>query len=73
MAGTKLEAGMHVELKKPHPCGANRWEIIRLGMDIKLRCTQCGRYVTLDRPVCERRVRKVLERQRSEGRGQRSE
>ncbi|MCE5237879.1 DUF951 domain-containing protein [bacterium] len=56
-----LQAGMHVELKKPHACGANRWEVIRLGMDIKLRCTQCGRYVTLDRPVCERRVRKVLE------------
>jgi len=57
----KLEPGMQVELKKPHACGANRWEIIRLGMDIKLRCVQCGRYVTLDRPVCERRVRKVLD------------
>jgi hypothetical protein len=72
-AAIKLEPGMHVELKKPHPCGANRWEIIRLGMDIKLRCTQCGRYVTLDRPVCERRVRKILERQGSEVRGQGSE
>jgi hypothetical protein len=61
MTTIRLEPGMHVELKKPHACGANRWEIIRLGMDIKLRCAQCGRYVTLDRPVCERRVRKVLE------------
>ena len=57
---TPLEPGQHVELKKPHPCGANDWEIIRLGMDIKLRCVNCGRYVTLPRAVCERRVRKVL-------------
>ena len=25
-----------VEMKKPHPCGENRWEIIRMGMDIKI-------------------------------------
>jgi len=59
-AAVQLEPGLHVELKKPHACGTNRWEVIRLGMDIKLRCVQCGRYVTLDRPVCERRVRKIL-------------
>lgn len=58
---TPLQPGMQVELKKPHACGTNRWEVIRLGMDIKLRCMHCGRYVTLDRPVCERRVRRVLE------------
>jgi hypothetical protein len=66
-AAIRLEPGMHVELKKPHACGTNRWEVIRLGMDIKLRCTHCGRYVTLDRPVCERRVRKVLEGQAADG------
>jgi len=31
-----------VELKKPHPCGAVQWEILRVGMDIKLRCLGCG-------------------------------
>ena len=24
-----------VQMKKPHACGTNRWEIIRLGADIK--------------------------------------
>ena len=72
-AAVKLQPGMLVELKKPHACGANRWEIIRLGMDIKLRCTQCGRYVLLDRPVCERRVRKVLEEQNPEVGSQKSQ
>lgn len=56
-----LQPGLRLELKKPHPCGANDWEVIRLGMDIKLRCVRCGRYVTLPRAVCERRVKRVLE------------
>lgn len=63
----KLEPGMQVELKKPHPCGANRWEIVRPGMDIKLRCVACGRYVVLDRAVFERRLRRVFERDTETG------
>lgn len=31
-----------VELKKDHPCGSRRWEVLRVGMDIRLRCTGCG-------------------------------
>ena len=31
-----------VELKKAHPCGSTQWEILRVGMDIKLRCLGCG-------------------------------
>ena len=27
-----------VELKKDHPCGSRRWEVLRVGMDIRLRC-----------------------------------
>lgn len=38
-----------VEMKKPHPCGENRWEIIRMGMDIKIQCTKCGRLIMLPR------------------------
>ena len=27
-----------LELKKDHPCGSRRWQVLRVGMDIKLRC-----------------------------------
>ena len=27
-----------LELKKEHPCGSKRWQVLRVGMDIKLRC-----------------------------------
>jgi len=26
-----------VEMKKQHPCGTNRWEVVRLGADIKIK------------------------------------
>ena len=31
-----------VELKRQHPCGSKTWEVLRVGMDIKLRCLGCG-------------------------------
>ena len=27
-----------VMMKKQHPCGTNRWQIIRVGADIKIQC-----------------------------------
>lgn len=49
-----------VELKKPHPCGSTRWEILRLGMDIKLRCQGCGHELMLPRSKAEKSIRKVV-------------
>jgi len=39
--------GDFVIMKKHHPCGDNRWEILRTGMDYKMRCQGCGRIVML--------------------------
>ena len=49
-----------VELKKPHPCGSVQWEILRVGMDIKLRCRGCGHELMLPRSKAEKSIRKVL-------------
>lgn len=56
--------GIHdiVEMKKAHPCGTNRWEIIRMGADIKIECTGCGHVVMLGRRQFEKRMKKVLEK-----------
>jgi hypothetical protein len=55
------QPGQVVELKKGHPCGENRWEISRLGMDVKLRCLGCGHYVTLPRQHFERRLKRLVQ------------
>ena len=61
--GTGMDLKLHdrVELKKPHPCGANEWEIVRVGMDIKFRCQGCGHEVMLPRSKAVKRIRRVLE------------
>lgn len=33
--------------KKTHACGANEWEITRVGADIKLKCQKCNRAIFL--------------------------
>ncbi|MCX7599785.1 MAG: DUF951 domain-containing protein [Armatimonadetes bacterium] len=58
----KLYVGDVLELKKPHPCGANEWEITKLGMDVRLRCRRCGRCTMILRSRLERRIRRFLER-----------
>ncbi|MBR3569566.1 MAG: DUF951 domain-containing protein [Oscillibacter sp.] len=49
-----------VELKKPHPCGGKVWEVLRVGMDIKLRCLTCGRELMAPRSKAEKGIRKIL-------------
>ena len=56
-----LALGDVVQMRKTHPCGSDRWVIIRTGADIKIRCMGCSRIVMLDRPEFEKRVRKILE------------
>lgn len=49
-----------VELKKEHPCGSRRWEVLRVGMDIKLRCLGCGHELMLPRSRVEKSIKKIL-------------
>ena len=49
MNAPEFSLGDTAVLKKPHPCGEYRWEIIRVGADIKLRCLKCSRVIMLDR------------------------
>ena len=34
-----LKVGDVIKMKKSHPCGTNAWELRRVGMDIRIRCT----------------------------------
>ena len=51
-----------VRLRKPHPCGGYEWTVVRLGADIGLVCTTCGRRVLLPRRELERRLRAFVQR-----------
>jgi hypothetical protein len=49
-----------VEMKKPHPCGTNEWKIIRMGMDIRIKCMGCEHSVLIPRQKFEKRIKKIL-------------
>ncbi|AUS10291.1 DUF951 domain-containing protein [Laceyella sacchari] len=49
-----------VEMKKAHPCGTNAWKIIRMGADIRMKCTGCDHSVLLPRSRFEKRLKRVL-------------
>jgi len=55
----EYRTGDVVQMKKPHPCGGSSWEILRVGMDFRIRCQTCGRMVMLPRPRFEKGVKKV--------------
>ena len=46
-------------MKKAHPCGDKRWEVLRTGMDFRLRCLGCGREVMGPRAKFEKMVRQI--------------
>ena len=54
-----------VEMKKPHACQTNRWQIIRMGMDIRIQCMNCKHIVTMTRRDFEKKMKKVLEKAES--------
>ena len=49
-----------LEMKKPHPCGSNRFVVERIGMDFKIRCEKCSREIMLPRGKVEKNIRKVF-------------
>ena len=57
----EFRLGQVLTLKKPHPCGSSQWEVVRVGMDIGIRCQGCNRRILLPRSQLERRVRGVLQ------------
>ncbi|MCT4660986.1 MAG: DUF951 domain-containing protein [Tissierellales bacterium] len=57
----KLEVGDKVELKKNHPCGSKEWEILRTGVDFRIKCLGCGHEVWVPRNKLEKRIKKVLQ------------
>lgn len=63
----EFHLGDVVQLRKPHPCGGETWEVVRLGADIGFKCRTCGRRVLLERPIAERRIKKFLERASGSG------
>lgn len=61
-SNVKLDYGLNSIIKttKKHPCGNDEWEIIRMGADIKIKCTKCNRIIMLSRRNFNKRLKQVV-------------
>lgn len=58
-----INIGDTLIMKKNHPCGTNRFLVLRVGMDFKLRCESCGREFMAPRLKIEKSVRSVVKKE----------
>lgn len=55
-----VQIGDILEMKKPHPCKCNRFAVLRVGMDFKIKCENCGHEVMLPRSKVEKNIKKII-------------
>ncbi|MFA5605124.1 MAG: DUF951 domain-containing protein [Dehalococcoidales bacterium] len=56
----EIKQGDIVQLRKKHPCGSDRWQVVRTGADIGIVCLGCRHKVLLDRSSFEKSVRSFI-------------
>ncbi|MCL2398742.1 MAG: DUF951 domain-containing protein [Defluviitaleaceae bacterium] len=56
-ADKSFKVGDIAYMKKAHPCGSHEWEILRVGMEFRIRCMKCAHFVTLSRSKFEKNVK----------------
>lgn len=54
-----VRVGDVVKLKKPHPCGSFEWEVLRTGIDFRLRCTGCSHQIMVPRVQIEKNIKAI--------------
>ena len=57
---TNYKLGDTVIMKKQHACGTNEWQIIRTGVDIKIKCLKCNREIMMDRLEFEKKLKRII-------------
>jgi hypothetical protein len=55
-----VRVGDILEMKKQHPCGNKRFQVLRVGMDFKIKCEQCGHEIMLPRVKAEKNIKKII-------------
>ena len=53
-------------MKKPHPCSGSEFEVLRVGMDFKIRCKKCGREVMVPRSKIEKNIKKIIREEKED-------
>ncbi len=56
----EYKIGDIIETRKTHPCGSNKWEIIRVGVDFKLKCLGCEHVIIVEREKAKKMIKSKI-------------
>ena len=59
----EVRVGDILTMKKPHPCGEDKFLVLRSGMDFRIRCVKCGREIMVPRPKCEKNIKAITHKE----------
>jgi hypothetical protein len=62
----RFSVGDTLIMRKPHPCGDNRFKVARTGSDVRIICLKCSRDVTVERLKLEKNIKTVIAAEASE-------
>ncbi len=55
-----IQVGDIVKMKKTHPCGSAEWEVLRTGIDFRLKCKGCGHMIMIPRTQAEKNIKSII-------------
>ena len=55
-----INVGDVIQFRKNHPCGSDKWEVMRAGADFRLKCTGCGHMVMMKRRDVEKSIKGLI-------------
>lgn len=61
------EVGGVITAKKPHACGGDKWQVLRTGADVKIKCLKCGRVVFVSVDEAKKMTKKYIEKEENDG------
>ena len=62
MEKPEYAAGDIVRMRKKHPCGSDRWRILRTGADFRLECEGCGHQMMMARGAVEKNTKEIVKK-----------
>jgi len=54
-----LIVGDVITTKKKHPCGSFDFEVMRTGIDFRIKCMGCEKQIWIERRNLEKRIKKI--------------
>lgn len=55
-----IQVGDKIIMKKQHPCGSKEFEVLRIGVDFKIKCLGCEHIVTVPRNKIQKNIKAVI-------------